>query len=141
MELFPVVVAEFLNYKRVKYPRWNLIRGIGVSDENQVNEVKVKLIPWFIVAFMLVLSACVAPTSSPTQVPTKIPSTPTIVSSSTLTGRIVYSNENDIYVMDLAGLRVTRLTNDPEWISTRPGRLMDRGSSSAAIGTEMKKSM
>ncbi|HEX6033251.1 MAG TPA: hypothetical protein VFY83_02410, partial [Anaerolineales bacterium] len=31
------------------------------------------------------------------------------------TGQIVYSNENDLYVMDLADLRVRRLTHGPEW--------------------------
>jgi Tol biopolymer transport system component len=48
-------------------------------------------------------------------VPTEVISTPTTLSTGMLTGQIVYANENDVFVMDLADLRVTRLTTDPEW--------------------------
>ena len=73
--------------------------------------------PKLLVLIMLVLSACGAPTppATFTSVPTQAVSTPTHVVSTELSGQIVYSNENDIYVMDLADASVTRLTNDPEW--------------------------
>ena len=69
------------------------------------------------ITLILFLSACAAPApaATVTPMPTQVISTPTSAPSSGLTGQIVYSNENDIYVMDLADSSVKRLTNDPEW--------------------------
>jgi hypothetical protein len=80
-------------------------------------EEKVRSIPRLSVAFLLILSACAAPipSASPTSVATPLVPTSTNVPKSTLTGQIVYSNEDDIYVMNLTDSHVTRLTNDPEW--------------------------
>ena len=93
------------------------MRVIGVFHENQVNEVKVKSTIWLFVALLFILAACVGPAPSPilTEAPTKIPPTPTKALSSMFTGQIVYSNENDIFVLNLADSQVTRLTDDPEW--------------------------
>ena len=92
------------------------MRMTGVSDENQVHEVKVKSILWLFVACLLILAACAAPAPrlNPTQVPTKVSPTPANALNSTLTGQIVYSNENDIFVLNLADSQVRRLTDDPE---------------------------
>ncbi len=69
------------------------------------------------IVFIISLTACAAPPPVATSTPEPVEAivTPTSVSQSALTGQIVYSNENDIFVLDLAGGRVTRLTNDPEW--------------------------
>jgi Tol biopolymer transport system component len=105
-----------MNYKPASKSRWNLRRLIGVSDENPVDEVKLKSI-LLSPLIILILAACVAPTPKllPTQALTVSPSIPTNAPASVLTGQIVYSNENDIYVLNLADSQVTRLTNDPEW--------------------------
>ena len=66
---------------------------------------------------MLILTACAAPApvTTGTPMPTHIIPTPTNIPSSEFSGQIVYANENDIYVMDLADRSVKRLTQDPEW--------------------------
>ena len=66
---------------------------------------------------MLFLGACgaPAPTATATVDPTQVIPTPTNIPTSPFIGQIVYSNENDIYVMDLVDSKVTRLTDDPEW--------------------------
>jgi Tol biopolymer transport system component len=63
------------------------------------------------------LAACSAPLPSATFTPasTQAIARPTDIPTTQLTGRIVYSNENDIFVMDLPDAKVTRLTDDPEW--------------------------
>lgn len=76
-----------------------------------------KSVPRLLVVPLLLLSACAAPAPSPTVtvVPTESIPRPTSTPSSLLTGQILYSGENDIFVMDLPTLRVTRLTDDPGW--------------------------
>ncbi len=76
-----------------------------------------KSIPWFMIVCLLNLSACAAPipSSTPTLASTPLIPTSTNVPKSTLTGKIVYDSEGDIFVMDLADSSVTRLTTDPEW--------------------------
>lgn len=72
----------------------------------------------FLILFVLVgTAACAAPVPVPTPTSTPAPSlTPTPGNlPGGLTGHIVYSGENDIFVMDLADSRVTQLTTDPEW--------------------------
>ena len=85
----------------------------------KVSEEDAELKPKLLFLIMLILAACAAPTSAPvatlTPRPTTAIPTPTNVPSSQLTGQIVYSNENDLYVLDLADSSVKRLTNDPEW--------------------------
>lgn len=88
---------------------------VGVSDEIQCNEVNVKTCPWSFVVFTIILAGCAAQTPTiPTQAPTKILPTPTQALRSTLSGQILYSNENDIYVLNLTNFQVTRLTNNSE---------------------------
>jgi Tol biopolymer transport system component len=50
-----------------------------------------------------------------TSVPTEVVPTSTAVPAPQLAGKIVYSNENDIFVLDLADSSVARLTDDAEW--------------------------
>src|SRR5688572_8675231 len=64
---------------------------------------------------MLFPTACAAPAPTGAPVPTQPISTPSSVPANMLTGQIVYSNENDIFVLDLADSRVNRLTTNPEW--------------------------
>jgi Tol biopolymer transport system component len=64
---------------------------------------------------MFLLAACSAPATTDIPGPTQVIATPTAISVAQFTGRIVYSNENDIFVMDLPDSGVTRLTDDPEW--------------------------
>src|SRR5687768_1143072 len=84
-----------------------------------VEQFNMKSILRLLIALMLFLAACAAPVPTPTamstSVPTQVSATPSSAPSVGLSGRIVYSNENDIYVMDLADSSVKRLTNDPEW--------------------------
>ena len=94
------------------------MRPIGVSDANLSEEdSNVKLIPRLFLLSIFILAGCgaPAPTATRTPAPTQALSTLTGPSPGALVGQIVYSNENDIYVMDLADSQVTRLTNDPEW--------------------------
>lgn len=91
---------------------------IGVSVANLSQEdATLKFISHMFLLSVATLAACggPAPAATATPVPAQSSSTPTTVRTNQLVGQIVYSNENDIYVMDLADSRVTRLTNDPEW--------------------------
>lgn len=75
-----------------------------------------KPISRLLIAILLFMSACAAPIPSATPTDTPSVPTPTDVPQSTLTGKIVYDNEGDIFVMDLRDSSVTRLiTTDPEW--------------------------
>ena len=76
-----------------------------------------KSIPQFSLVFMLILSACAAPIppATPTAASKPLIPTATNVPENTLTGKIVYDSEGDIFVMDLADSSVTRLTTDLEW--------------------------
>ena len=73
------------------------------------------LIPRLCLLGTFPLAACSTPAATATPAPTQVIAIPTAVPATQLTGRIVYSNENDIFVMDLSDSQVTRLTNDPEW--------------------------
>jgi Tol biopolymer transport system component len=72
---------------------------------------------WLFVVIMLSRSACTAPApaATVTPVPTQMSFAPTSTPSGGFSGQIVYANENDIFVMDLADASVRRLTDDPEW--------------------------
>ena len=76
-----------------------------------------KLIFQLLIASILLLAACAAPPSVAitTPAPTEVVPTPTRVPIGELAGKIVYSNENDIFVLDLTDSQITRLTNDSEW--------------------------
>lgn len=78
-----------------------------------------KSIPWLLIVVIFVLTGCAAPMSVPpatsTPAPTQTSIPPTEVPLSGLNGKIVYDNEGDIFVMDLADASVERLTIDPEW--------------------------
>ena len=76
-----------------------------------------KLNPTSFLLSIWILTACSVPAPTATEIPAPAQalSTPTDVRNNQLVGQIVYSNENDIFVLDLADSRVTRLTNDPEW--------------------------
>lgn len=94
------------------------MRLIGVSAANLSEEdIKLKVIPRVFLLSNFILAACGAPSPAitSTHASTQVASTPTSVVTSPLTGRIVYSNENEIYVLELPDSKVTRLTNDPEW--------------------------
>jgi Tol biopolymer transport system component len=80
-------------------------------------DVNVTLIPRLFFVSLSILAACGAPVAAPTPtpVPMQASSTPTSIPKSRPTGQIVYSNEHDIFVLDLADSKVTRLTHDPEW--------------------------
>jgi Tol biopolymer transport system component len=75
--------------------------------------------PFFVIVSALVLAACAAPAPVTNPVSTSSSQDPTSTSTSRpsgkLTGQIVYSGENDIFVMDLADSRITQLTTDPAW--------------------------
>ena len=76
-----------------------------------------KPISLLFMVLILFLPACAAPMSpeNPTSTPAKPAPTQTDIPKSTLTGKIAYDSEGDIFVMDLADSSVTRLTTDPEW--------------------------
>lgn len=78
-------------------------------------KVKLNRISFLLSIWMLAACGVPAPTATVTPAPTQAVPTPTNVRAGQLAGRIVYSNENDIFVMDLATSQITRLTDDPEW--------------------------
>jgi Tol biopolymer transport system component len=88
---------------------------VYVTKKRVYKAANVKPILWLFSVSMLILSACGAPTPTATSTPAspEVISTPTSVPISSPTGQIVYSSEDDIFIMDLADARVTRLTTDP----------------------------
>jgi TolB protein len=75
-----------------------------------------------LLAGLLVCTACgagPAPVREPTSTPTRTPeptAAPAVTPETTnpLTGKIAYSHENDIYVMNADGSAIVQLTTDPE---------------------------
>ena len=91
-----------------------LLGGVPHTTFTQ-EEVSVKSLCLLFIVFAFFLAACAAPAPLATQTPAHSTPVTTNPPVSTLTGRIVFSNENDIFVMDLADSQITRLTEHPEW--------------------------